>query len=134
MADSPARLLESFIEPFLAGRFDDIADHYDEPLLFVRPYESHVYHNRSAFNVEVAAIRNTYIKRGLADVGMEVLSESAYAPGLTSIDIRWTYRDARGRTIATLYTTYILRHTDLGLKVAVHISHNEHLQRPLGER
>lgn len=110
---------------FLAGDFDAMGDDYEEPLIIIQPFASYIINDRSAFNAQVAIVRNYFLDRGLAEMGMELLVQKALGSDLTSLTVGWIYLDAKGRALGARQATYILRQYDGTFLIAVHIMHTD---------
>ena len=113
--------------------FEKIGNMCDEPIVLVDPFGTKVYHDRTAYNANLAYVYDHFAQLGYDRSEMELLVEEPLGNELISLTVRWIYLDRAGEEIGGRISTYVVRRTEHGFRVAVHIQHTA-LHEQLGPR
>lgn len=118
--------LDRFARALTAGDGAAIATMWEVPALVLHDEASRGVGSAAEVEGFFATAHEQYNKRGIVDARPVIEREEWLSDRIVSVDVRWPYDDARGQTMGSESSTYVLRRDDQGeLKMRVAIMRGE---------
>ena len=123
-------LLNKLVDATLDRDHSQIDQIYDFPITLVRPTGAQIFETAQEFVDELDRVSRAQ-GVGIAAIHKEVLDSRHYPGGVRMVDVRFTFLDRNGKEVRSFVSTYVLRSELDSLRISMHVSHNEILERPV---
>lgn len=122
--------LQDFSDSLLDEDYIGATRWIDIPQTILRASGTEMFATREALVEELRTFWSAYRDSGIRASTFKTTNLRSYAPLFVMVDVQWRLFDAKGAERFTLYSTYVLRQTEDGLRICGVISHNERNERP----
>ncbi|QIK40946.1 hypothetical protein [Pontivivens nitratireducens] len=124
-------VLNTFCAAFEAERHEEWAVLYDTSVVLMRPHQTLLIDGPQEMLPYGRNVYDSYAKLGLAKVSLTIQNIRGFDPGIVLAEVTWRYATAEDEELILHDCTYGLRRRAGGYKIALHISHNEIVRRPV---